>query len=95
MKFAQDLWRALLVLVVATLLLERYCPPKPVGYSHPPSVATYTPPPTVQTYAPPPVPALQAQAPQVYIAPAQPERPLRRVAQSILDLGDSMIGVIR
>lgn len=56
MKFAQDLWRALLVFVVATLLLERYCPPsvETGGYSHPPTVATYTPPPYVQTQASPP-----------------------------------------
>lgn len=96
MKFAQDLWRALLVFVVATLLLERYCPP-PVGYSHPPSVlgaaSTMAPQPSY-AYAQAPQAALQPAA-TVYIQPPQPERPLRRVAQSFLDLGDSVIGVIR
>lgn len=47
----------------------------------PPTVAT----PTVQTpvYVMPPAP------------PAQPERPLRRVAEAFTELGDSVIGVIR
>jgi hypothetical protein len=98
MKFAQDLWRALLVLVVATILLERYCPPSVETMG---AIGTMATPPAQQVAAPPYVQTQQvplmypASVPQVYIAPAQPERPLRRVAQSFLDLGDSMIGVIR
>jgi len=74
----RDTWRAVLALVVGTLLLEasslRQQPPAPtVAMNH---------------YQPMPVAPVWQPAPQ-------PERPLRRVAAAITELGDSVIGVVR
>lgn len=88
----RDTWRAVLVVVGGSLLLEvhglqRQRPaPAPTP---PPAVTT----PTVTTYGGYP-PAWQ---PQIIVQPQPqpPERPLRRVAQAVMELGDSMIGVVR
>lgn len=92
---ARDTWRAVLVVVGGSLLLEVHAlvqhsrpatPPPP-----PPAVTT----PTVTTYGGHP-PAWQPQPqPQIIVQPQPPERPLRRVAQAVMELGDSMIGVVR
>ena len=76
----RDTWRAVLALVVGTLLLEAS------------SLRRQEPPPTVAMnhYQPMPMPMAPAWQP----AP-QPERPLRRVAAAITELGDSFIGVVR
>lgn len=79
----RDTWRAVLVLVVGVLLME-------IGeakFRQPPTVAT----PTVgtQMMMPPPPVAWMA------LPPAPPERPLRRVAAAIMELGDSALGVVR
>lgn len=47
-----------------------------------------------QPAAPPPVVAWQAPGAWQPAAP-QPERPLRRVAAALTELGDSVIGVVR
>lgn len=47
-----------------------------------------------QPAAPPPVVAWQAPG-SWQPAPPQPERPLRRVAAALTELGDSVIGVVR
>jgi hypothetical protein len=76
----RDTWRAVLALVVGTLLLEAS------------SLRRETP-------APAPIVAMNPyqampMAPAWQPAP-QPERPLRRVAAAITELGDSVIGVVR
>lgn len=77
----RDTWRAVLVLVVVAVLRLT------------PSVAT----PAAAPVPPPAVPAVHwpAPAPPIYIQQPQPERPLRRVAQAVTELGDSFLGVIR
>jgi hypothetical protein len=76
----RDTWRAVLALVVGTLLLEasslRRPEPQPA-----PTVA-------MNHYQPMPMAPVWQPAPQ-------PERPLRRVAAAITELGDSFIGVVR
>jgi hypothetical protein len=75
----RDTWRAVLVVVVAVLLRE-----------------TFAERPAVQATASWPVQpgAWQPVQPPIVVTQA-PERPLRRVAQSCLDLADSVIGVVR
>lgn len=78
---ARDTWRAVLVVVVAVLLREVFAgrPAAPA-----PSVATQ------MQFQPMPAwpqpPAWQ---------PVEPDRPLRRVATALTELGDSVIGVVR
>lgn len=84
MGIIRDTWRAVLVLAVGTMLLEA------AGLRrHPPAVATTAP---VYHAAPPMVApvVIHQQAP-----PPQPDRPLRRVAAAVMEVGDSMIGVFR
>jgi hypothetical protein len=82
MGVVRDTWRAVLALVVGVLLLEA------AGLRRqppPPAVAT----PTVTTNWQPAV---------IHASPApqpQPERPLRRVASAVMEVGDSVIGVFR
>lgn len=82
----RDTWRAVLVVLGGALLLELHA-----LVQH----RRQTPPPTVQTYGAYP-PAWQPMPPQpIIVQPQPPERPLRRVAQAVMELGDSMIGVVR
>lgn len=91
----RDTWRAVLTLVVGVLLLTCWKalnePVEPtVIYRSVPS----TPMPTVVAPQPVPVPTQPVYNVYPQYQP-QPERPLRRVASSLMELGDSMIGVIR
>lgn len=79
----RDTWRAVLVIVVVTVLRGM-----PADKPAPPAVAT--------TMPPPPMPAWQpAPPPQIVIQQPEPERPLRRVAAAVTELGDSFIKVFR
>lgn len=84
----RDTWRAVLVLVVGVILVE---------------VCQRPPAPTVATSQPmqPAWPAMQPMPPAWQPVPAPwpqatvQERPLRRVASALTELGDSVIGVVR
>jgi hypothetical protein len=78
----RDTWRAVLVVVVAVLLREVFAE-RPAAA--PTAVAT----PSVATHWQPQVVVMPAPA------PAPQERPLRRVVESVIQLGDSVIGVVR
>ena len=81
----RDTWRAVLVVVVVTVL--RGLPAeKPAA----PTVATMPPAPPVQWQPPPP-----PQQIVIHQQPQPPERPLRRVAAALTEVGDSVIGVFR
>ena len=84
MGIVRDTWRAVLALVVGTLLLEA------AGLRRREPAAP--PPPTVATQWQP-MPAWQPQPP--IVVTSEPERPLRRVASAVTELFDSAIGVIR
>lgn len=81
---ARDCVRAVLVLVVLAVGLEML-------QAHREAAVRLPPPPAWQPAASPP--AWQPAAP-VYVQQA-PERPLRRVAGSFVDLADSVLGVVR
>jgi len=81
---ARDTWRAVLVVVVAVLLREIFAE-RPVA-APTPAVATNVQYQPMQAWPQPQPPAWQ---------PAQPDRPLRRVAAALTELGDSVIGVVR
>lgn len=108
----RDTWRAVLVLVVGTILLGRHTPtvgtyagtPTPAQraweYPSPPQMMQpcFPPPQSFMPMAHAPTPAAPAwgQAPPIVItAASQPDRPLLRVAESVVALGDSVLGVIR
>lgn len=76
----RDTWRAVLVLVVGTLLAAMHNN-KPTATQAPAPVWQ----PQVQVWQPP----------QQQWAQPQPERPLRRVASAMTELADSVIGVVR
>lgn len=81
----RDTWRAVLVLVVGMILIEVYRrPPATTVVTSQPAWPVMQPMPPVWQ----PVPAQWPQA-------AVPERPLRRVASALTELGDSVIGVVR
>lgn len=85
--FVRDTWRAVLVVLGGAMLLELHALAQ--------HRRTMPAPPTVQTYGAYP-PAWQPLPPQpIIVQPQPPERPLRRVAQAVMELGDSMIGVVR
>ena len=75
----RDTWRAVLVVVVAVLLRGVFAE-RPA----PPATASWQPAPGAWQPAPTPIVITQP-----------PERPLRRVAQAVTELGDSLIGVVR
>lgn len=75
----RDTWRAVLVVVVAVLLRGVFAEPPA-----PPATASWQPAPGAWQPAPTPIVITQP-----------PERPLRRVAQAVTELGDSLIGVVR
>ena len=81
---ARDTWRAVLVVVAAVLLREIFAERPVAPAATAPSVATQ------MQFQPMPAwpqpPAWQ---------PVEPDRPLRRVATALTELGDSVIGVIR
>jgi hypothetical protein len=81
----RDTWRAVLILVVGAVLLE--------------AASLRQPPPSVATQAPPPPPSVATgwhPQPIVIQQPASPpERPIRRVASAVMEMGDSVIGVFR
>ena len=85
MGMARDTWRAVLVLVVGTLLLEAagLRRREPTAPPQPPTVANQW----------QPMPAWQPPPP--IVVTSEPERPLRRVASAVTELFDSAIGVIR
>jgi energy-converting hydrogenase Eha subunit A len=78
----RDTWRAVLVVVVAVLLREVFAE-RPAA----PTVATSTwqPTPTVATGWP--VQQIVVEQPQA--------RPLRRIGEAFVDLGDAVIGAVR
>ena len=82
----RDTWRAVLVVVAAALLREIFAE-RPVVPAAP-----------TQTVATPmqfqPMPAWPQPQPPAW-QPVEPDRPLRRVASALTELGDSVIGVIR
>lgn len=86
----RDTWRAVLVVVVVVLLREILVE-RPAAAPQPPLGGN-------AMYMPPPVhmnPWQQMQVPQVIMPPQEPERPLRRVAAAMTELGDSILKVIR
>ena len=85
MGMARDTWRAVLVLVVGTLLLEA------AGLRRREPAAAPQPPTVVTPWQP--MPAWQPPPP--IVVTSEPERPLRRVASAVTELLDSAIGVIR
>lgn len=80
----RDTWRAVLVLVVGSMLIEIHRRPAP------PPVATHVP--VQQVWQAPPV---WQPAPVQWPQAAAPERPLYRVASALTELADSVIGVVR
>jgi hypothetical protein len=97
MGMVRDTWRAVLVLVVGVLLLEagglrRQGPTPSVETRAMPGQAGYHPPvetrmmPGYAGYSPPVI---------VNLPQPQPDRPLRRVGEAVVALGDSVIGVFR
>lgn len=85
----RDIVRAVLVLVVLAVGLELLQAHREAAGRLPQAAGPVAP--AWQPAAPPP--AWQPAAP-IYVQPA-PERPLRRVAGSFVDLADSVLGVIR
>lgn len=82
----RDTWRAVLVVVVAVLLRD--------GFSERPAVqATAAWP--AQPGAWQPAPGAWQPAPAPIVVAQPQERPLRRVAAALTELGDSVIGVVR
>ena len=87
---ARDTWRAVLVIVVVVLLRA--------VLADWPAPQQRQPPPGWPPAAPQPMPAPQPTMQPIIIQPQaqqQPERPLRRVAAALTELGDSVIGVVR
>jgi hypothetical protein len=82
MGMVRDTWRAVLVLVVGVLLLE-------AG-----GLRRQGPTPSVETRA---MPGQAGYSPPVIVnlPQPQPDRPLRRVGEAVVALGDSVIGVFR
>lgn len=83
MGIVRDTWRAVLVLIVGILLLEASSLRRQAPA--PPTVATAPPPPYMAT----PMPIV------IHQPAPQPERPFRRVASAVMEVGDSVIGVFR
>ena len=99
----RDSWRAVLI-VLAVLILRHegalWQALKRVVAEDPPAVETvaYRPPVVPQTYAPVygnGYASWQPQQQQQIVVTQQPERPLRRVAAALTEVGDSLIGVVR
>jgi len=82
----RDTWRAVLVIVVVTVLRGL-----PAERPAAPTVATTMPPSPQMPWQPPPPP----QQIVIHQQPQPPERPLRRVAAALTEVGDSVIGVFR
>jgi hypothetical protein len=88
----RDTWRAVLVVVVAVLLRE--------VFAERPVAVTPTPTPAVATsgWQQPqwPTPAVATSGwQQQIIVEQQPARPLRRIGEAFVDLGDAVIGAVR
>jgi hypothetical protein len=79
----RDTWRAVLVVVTVVLLREVLAERPPAA---PPAVTTVWQPQAQAAWQQPPAWQPEAQ---------QPDRPLRRVAAALTELGDSVIGVVR
>ncbi|MGA1619269.1 MAG: hypothetical protein ACO37F_12270 [Pirellulales bacterium] len=99
----RDSWRAVLI-VLAVLILRHedalWQALKRVVAEDPPAVETvaYRPPVAPQTYAPVygnGYASWQPQQQQQIVVTQQPERPLRRVAAALTEVGDSLIGVVK
>jgi hypothetical protein len=89
----RDTWRAVLVIVVVTVLRGL-----PAERPAAPTVATTMPPSRQMPWQPPPPPPPPQPQPQqivIHQQPQPPERPLRRVAAALTEVGDSVIGVFR
>lgn len=101
----RDSWRAvLIVLVILALRHEEalWQALKRVVAEEPPAVETvaYRPPAAPQAYAPVQGNGYYWQQPTTVpqhqiVVTQQPERPLRRVAAALTEVGDSLIGVVR
>lgn len=84
----RDIVRAGLVLVVLAVGLE-------LLQTHREAARPPDPPPWQPAVIPQAAPPAWQPAAAVYAQPPQAERPLRRVAGSVVDLADSILGVIR
>jgi hypothetical protein len=94
----RDTWRAVLVVVVVVLLRDVLAE-RPAAAPAPPAVATSAwqqPPPTVATNWQQPPPTVATNWPMQHIVvEQQPARPLRRIGEAFVDLGDAVIGAVR
>jgi len=99
----RDSWRAVLI-VLAVLALRHedalWQAFRRAVAPEPPTVETvaYRPPVAPQTYAPVQgngYASWQPQQQQQIVVTQQPERPLRRVAAALTEVGDSLIGVVK
>jgi hypothetical protein len=101
----RDSWRAVLIVLVILALRHEdalWQALKRVVAEDPPAVETvaYRPPVAPQTYAPVYGNGYYWQQPatvpqQQIVVTQQPEKPLRRVAAALTEVGDSLIGVVR
>jgi hypothetical protein len=88
---ARDTWRAVLVVVVAVLLREVFAE-RPAAAPQPtPAVATSG---WQQPAWHNPAVATSWPVQQIVLEP-QPARPLRRIGEAFVDLGDAVIGAVR
>jgi hypothetical protein len=85
----RDTWRAVLVVVAAILLREVFAGREAAVTPAPAAPQTVA---TQMQFQP--MPAWPQPQPPAW-QPAEPDRPLRRVAAALTELGDSMIGVVR
>ena len=89
----RDTWRAILVLTVGCLLVEASRLDRQVPAVQPAQPAAPAwPPPMQGSWGPPPAVATNWQPPPPIVAT---ERPIRRVARTLVDLADSVLEVIR
>jgi hypothetical protein len=86
----RDTWRAVLVVVVVVLLREVLAE-RPAATPAPPAVATSG---WQQPQWQPPAVATNWPVQQIVVE-QQPARPLRRIGEAFVDLGDAVIGAVR
>jgi hypothetical protein len=86
----RDTWRAVLVVVVVVLLREVLAE-RPAAAPSPPAVAASG---WQQQAWQPPAVATSWPVQQIVVE-QQPARPLRRIGEAFVDLGDAVIGAVR